>query len=109
MENLDMIDAVENNLRAIERKVAPWLARLQREIKDDYRASEYDTEPSMQITVACNDDASKYDGQTGDNSYTGNAYGYPHWAVVSLYRDSDAKELAHDIGDQLADLIAGSN
>lgn len=41
--------------------------------------------------------------QTGDNSYTGGAYGHPFWGVVSLYRRSNSAALADDIREQLAD------
>ncbi len=43
--------------------------------------------------------------QTGDNSYTGGAYGYPDWAVVTVYRRSNSVELARDIRAQLSDLF----
>lgn len=43
--------------------------------------------------------------QTGDNSFTGGAYGYPHWAVVSLSRRCKSGEVADEILTQLRDLI----
>lgn len=43
--------------------------------------------------------------QTGDNSFTGGAYSHPHWAVIYLYRDSSAEELASEAAEQIAELI----
>lgn len=77
---------------------------LKKEIEDEYRASEEDTRPSMLLTVG--DDGESWSYQTGDNSFTGGAYGYPHWAVVSIYRNSNSKQLATDIVNQLEDLFA---
>jgi hypothetical protein len=45
--------------------------------------------------------------QTGDNSYSGAAYRYPHWAVVYLYAESEPEEVAREIRSQLADLVLG--
>ena len=81
------------------------LAIVQAEIDDDYLAYEDDDEPGIQYTLACNDDQSEYDRQTGDNSYTGSAYMYPHWAVTGIYRDSDLAGIADDLLDQLANLM----
>lgn len=81
---------------------------VQRDIDDDYRAFEDDDSPGIQLTVACNDNGG-IDGdwsyQTGDNSYTGGAYHYQHWAVIGVYRDSDPAELADEIITQLEDLL----
>ena len=75
------------------------------EIADGYRASEDDDEPGMMVTVATDDDVSCWSYQTGDNSFTGGAYGLPHWAVIYLSRESNPKECAADIANQWGDLI----
>jgi hypothetical protein len=86
------------------------------DIGDEYRADEYDTVPGICLTVGWNDktvnqwgqtqEAGSWSYQTGDNSYSGGAYGYPHWAVVSVYRRSDSRALAREIRSQLADLAS---
>jgi hypothetical protein len=43
--------------------------------------------------------------QTGDNSFMGGAYGYPHWAVVSVSRRCNSGEVADEILTQLWDLV----
>jgi hypothetical protein len=87
------------------------LARLVRAVKkdicDEYRAFEGDETPSIQLTVGA-DGEGDWSYQTGDNSYCGAAYHYPHWGVVGVYRSSDSREVAKDILNQLADLVASS-
>lgn len=96
------------------------LRDLKRDIEDDYRcqgfeAADYDGGrkigglpglPCMTVTIGWSDETGKWDYQTGDNSYTGGAYCYPHWAVVDLYRRSDSRALARDIRSQLVDLVS---
>ncbi len=80
---------------------------LKCDIGDDYRASEFDDEsdtPAMSVTIGANEEG-EWSYQTGDNSYTGGAYGYPHWAVVTLERRSNSTELAREAVSQLADLM----
>jgi hypothetical protein len=74
-------------------------------IDDDCRATEEDTEPSLQVTIATTDGKS-WDYQTGDTSYSGACYGHPHWSVVYLYRDSDCKALAQTVADELESLVS---
>jgi hypothetical protein len=75
------------------------------EISDEYRAYEDDDEPGIQLTIGW-DGKKDWSFQTGDNSYTGGAYHYPHWAVVAVYRDTDASEIAVEIHEQLEEAHA---
>lgn len=89
---------------------------VKRTIGDDYRASEDDDTPGICLTIgwAARDgwhggvhiNAGDWSYQTGDNSYTGGAYGYPHWAVVSVYRRSDSRALARVIREELLSVSA---
>lgn len=97
-------DTVSPSPRSIARTQNEW-ARLLRSLKpdigDDYRASDdsEDTKPGMQVTfgVTLKEDGSlSWSYQTGDNSYSGGAYRHPVWAVVSLYRRSNSRELAKE-------------
>lgn len=78
------------------------LINLKPTIADDYRASDEDTEPSLSVTFATNPDLGEWAYQTGDNCYTGDAYFYPIWGVVTLYPDSDCQSLAEDAFDEIA-------
>lgn len=77
---------------------------VKKHIGDDYRASDEDSLPSMQLTVAA--DERGWDYQTGDNSYSGGAYFHRHWGVVTVYRRSNSRELARDLIEQIKDLAA---
>jgi len=99
-------DTVSPSPRSIARTQNEW-ARLLRSLKpdiaDEYRASEEDMLPGMQVTfgVTLGEDGSlSWSYQTGDNSYTGGAYGHPVWAVVSLHRRSNSRELAKEAMDE---------
>lgn len=99
-----MIDRFEN-LRDLEPEFEILVQDLIPTIADDYRADEEFDEPSMQLTVAIDDWATTWSFQTGDNSYTGGAYGLPHWAVAYLTLDTDPHEVAKEIVDQLEDCL----
>lgn len=84
------------------------LTRLTKVVKahvaDDYRAFEGDEDPGIQLTVASNG-GKEWGYQTGDNSYTGGAYSYRHWAVTGVYRHSNCRQVARDLQSQLADIL----
>ena len=73
---------------------------LSNEVKQDIRAflfanwnsfqsdaKEYD---GLDITFATNDSGDTWNYQTGDNSFTGDCYSLPHWAVDTIQYDCDA-------------------
>ena len=70
-------------------------------IGDEYRASDDDEQPSMLLTIGADADGWSY--QTGDNSYTGGAYGYHTWGIGYLDRESDPAEIAESIARDLED------
>src|SRR4051812_21168140 len=79
------------------------VAQLIPDIEDEYRAEgcEDSDEPSMTLTIGLNRKGWSY--QTGDNSFTGGAYGYADWAVVTLDRECNPDDVAEDIIAQCAD------
>lgn len=83
-------------------ELAALFVHLKRHIDDDYRVEfQEDDIPTMQVTIGCDLDTGGWSYQTGDNSFTGGAYGYPVWAVVYLQRRSNSRDLAHDVISQL--------
>lgn len=91
-------DRLEDNLTALVTALIPT-------IRDEYRAyddCDDDSEPSMLLTVGA-DDALAFGWQTGDNSFTGGAYGFPLWGIGSVYRDSDPAGVAREIVDEIAE------
>tara|TARA_B100001250_G_scaffold414345_1_gene452097 strand:- start:1099 stop:1416 length:318 start_codon:yes stop_codon:yes gene_type:complete len=66
----------------------------------------------IQVTLASNGVTCPITGsvewgyQTGDNSYTGGAYGYNHWGVGYIYEDVDIEDLALDLIGQIEEGLA---
>lgn len=103
----------EKEYHKLEREVTKLLKSLKSEIADEFRASDdpEDNTPGMQVTIGAtpNEEGGlDWDYQTGDNSYTGGAYGHHHWGVGYLYRRSNSREVAHGIVDEIAESIAQS-
>lgn len=67
------------------------------DIDDDCVASGDDDGgmPGIDITIGADADGWSY--QTGDNSFTGGAYGYASWGISSIYRDSDPAAVAREL------------
>lgn len=107
-----MIEPLSEQLRLLVPQWTRLFKSLKQQIGDDYRASDDpdDNMPGMQVTIGftpeSEDKLCSWHYQTGDNSYSGGAYGHPHWAVVSLYRRSNSRQLAEECADQIAELCA---
>ena len=89
------------------------VASLIPEIADDYRATDDpdDNEPGMCLTVGFTPALPTNNGyswhyQTGDNSYSGGAYGHAFWAVVYLSRESVPAIVAAEIADELGESVS---
>lgn len=98
-----------NNINKLPKKndLVRLVSDLKKRIGDDYRADEESETPSMCLTVGWTH-GEGWGWQTGDNSYTGGAYGHRHWAVVTLYpREGDSRGTADDIFEQLLDAHEG--
>lgn len=76
-----------------QKELAKELTRLKQYIE---------SEEGLEITLGAGPNG--YALQTGDNSFTGPAYHYRHWGVTTLYTDSNARELAKDLIDQVIEL-----
>jgi hypothetical protein len=72
-------------------------------ISNEYRAFDGDEVAGIQLTVGHTPETGEWDYQTGDNSYSGRAYFHRNWAVVGVYKNSNCKEVASDILEQLKD------
>ena len=60
----------------------------------------------VELTVGWSPDTGGWGWQTGDNSFHGGAYNHPHWAVITIYKDSKLADLIVDVRDQLLELEA---
>lgn len=100
----------DKQYRTLERELTRLLKSLKADIGDEYRACEDDDCPGMCVTIGAtpNEETGdlSWNYQTGDNSYTGGAYGHRHWGVIYLYRRSNSAELASGAVSEIADSIA---
>ena len=95
----------DEQFNALHAEITALCASLIPDISDDYRATDDpDDVPGMMVTVGA-DESGAWSYQTGDNSYTGGAYGFPAWGVGYLFRDSDPAEVAESIVNEIADLL----
>lgn len=91
------------NRKEFESDLALLVASLIPQIGDEYRATEdpSDETPGMSITIGADADGWAY--QTGDNSFSGGAYGYASWGIASIYRDSVPADVAAELVSSLDD------
>jgi hypothetical protein len=96
------IKQLAKKLIAIKREMAiEW-----KNNPEDYR-DEADCEPSIQVTLAC--DETGFALQDGDNSFSGPAYFYWHWGVADLFPGCNCLEIAKDLIDQCQLLFDSSS
>ena len=93
------------------KKLGKHLTYLKRYIDDDMIDPEEKMEaertgckptPSLEVTLACSEEG--YAVQIGDNSFTGPAYLHLFWGVGTLTRNTNARDLARELIEQVAEL-----
>ena len=84
-------------------RLYPLIREIKGYIQDDYLAFYEDEEPGIQLTIGYDPKDDSWSYQTGDNSFHGSAYFYPIWGVVGVYRNSNCREVAKDIVEQIAE------
>lgn len=93
------------DVAALVRHVKSQVPRKSEAAAEDYidRFSGQNS-PSIDLTIGFNPETSEWSWQTGDNSFTGGAYGYPVWAVTSIYKTDNSTRVAKDLISQLEEL-----
>jgi hypothetical protein len=61
-------------------------------------------EGGLYVTIATNDEGISLGYQTGDNSFSGGAYGLPNWALVDLICSDTVADIVADVVGQWEDL-----
>lgn len=97
----------------LEAEITKLLKALKHDVCDEYRCTDdsNDNTPGMLVTVGATPDEDgnlSWSYQTGDNSYTGGAYGHRNWGIGYLYRRSNCKKVASDIVNEIAEAISQS-
>lgn len=102
---------IENQIKEMIPQWVRLVKSLKPQIRDDYRASDDpdDDTPAMQLTIGFTPETEDKDCswhyQTGDNSYSGGAYGHHHWAVVTVTRRCKSAEVTEEIANQIVELV----
>jgi hypothetical protein len=76
------------------------------EIADGILDATYTDAPTIALTVAISADGASWNYQTGDNSFSGGAYGLPHWAVVEVGAYADADDVIADVFEQWDNMLS---
>lgn len=94
---------LEKRAAAMRRDIRALLISLKPTIGNSYRSpwDENETRPNMQVTIGAPANLYEWAYQTGDNSYSGGAYCFPYWGVITLYRRSNCRALADDAINQI--------
>lgn len=109
MSNLSVSLEVREEVQEwIEYQLPFWKETIETEILPQYEISAFDDEASLQITFGTTT-GKGWGYQTGDNSFTGGAYGHLHWAVVYALMDSTVEELFEEVINQWEELLAQEN
>lgn len=73
--------------------------------QDFYDFDPSDPVPYVYVTIGCTFDFDEscitWSFQTGDNSFTGGAYGHPEWFTTSLFSRSNCKDIAKDLINEI--------
>lgn len=59
----------------------------------------------LSVTFGIDSNGEEWAFQTGDNSFTGTAYLFPNWAVITLYPESDKESVIEWVLDEWEDLL----
>jgi hypothetical protein len=102
--------AILTDIPQLRKDLRELFILLKKEIDySNFDKSDDDSIPGLDVTIGCTfdfDDASiSWNYQTGDNSYTGGAYGHPEWFTCFVTKRTNCKELADDIINEIHDRI----
>ena len=70
------------------------LLELIEAVRENLKTYSYEELETATLTIGWHPTSGSWSYQTGDNSFTGNAYGYPCWAVVEVCRETDEADCA---------------
>ena len=87
------------------KKDADWYS-LRRDFRE---AGPDDSTPYVDVTIGCTFDFGEgsiaWNYQTGDNSFTGGAYGHPEWFTTSLLSRTNCKDASEDLIEEIESRI----
>jgi hypothetical protein len=86
------------------KKDADWCT-----LRRDFRDDPDDSTPYIDVTIGCTFDFTEgcitWSYQTGDNSFTGRAYGHREWFTTSILGRSNCRDLARELTEEIESRI----
>jgi hypothetical protein len=98
----------KSHLTVLKRELLDFLKSAKKDIgKYDLIVTGDGLKPGFDFTFGfkITDDGISWNYQTGDNSFTGGAYGFPIWVTACLMRRTNLKQLVNDIVDDLQNQV----
>lgn len=99
------------NIKTLRQEFTEFFKSLKPSIGSDTLIETGDgPKPGLEITIGydLSDGEIAWNYQTGDNSYTGGAYSFRHWAVVTLMRRSNCADLAKEVCDEICNTLCNT-
>ena len=91
----DITKEVSNDIKnLITLNLAEWKKWIGEETEEDEI-------PYNNLTIGLSDDGTEWSYQTGDNSYTGGAYCFPNWVVLTFTKETTPQELFEEFNSEL--------
>jgi hypothetical protein len=102
---MDASHPIFKSLPSIKRDIRELLISIKKDqdwkqLRADFAENSDDETPHIQVTIGCTFDDEgtiSWNYQTGDNSYTGGAYGHQEWFIVYLTSRANCSNEAKDI------------
>jgi hypothetical protein len=91
----------QRDLAHVIKHIKTYVPRANADAKDYCDPYDEGSVPSIQITIGWTPEDGTWSWQSGDNSYTGGAYGHPVWAIGYVTKRCNSTNLARDLIDQL--------
>jgi hypothetical protein len=108
-------------LPSLKKEIRELLVSLKKDqdwkqLRKDYKEAGDDESPHIFVTIGCTFDFEEneisWNYQTGDNSYTGGAYGHPEWFTVYLMsRDNcttESAEIIDEIDTRIHEILSNT-
>ena len=123
---MNVLDSLLPEITALVCELKPsrawWIVRDGEPLEDASYATEEEAETAMedreeaycevapvsvQLTVGATvgEGRASWGYQTGDNSYTGGAYGHPFWGIAYVTHESDPEAIASEILSEIDEQI----
>jgi hypothetical protein len=108
-------ERLHKQLPSLRKELYTLLVRIKRNedwrsIRKDFADFAINGPPCIDVTIGCTfnwqEGEITWNYQTGDNSFTGGAYGHPEWFTTSIMSRSNCKEIVDDLISEIEGRIS---